>query len=31
MPEFLKELLKIIVCATLLSVTLKITDMIWKL
>ena len=31
MPEFLKELLKLIVCATLLSLTLKLTDIIWKL
>jgi len=31
MPEFLKELLKILVCCTLLGVTLKLTDIIWKL
>ena len=31
MPEFLKELLKILVCCTLLSVTIKLTDIIWKL
>jgi len=31
MLEFLKELLKVIFCATLLSVTIKLIDIILKL
>lgn len=31
MPELLKELLKVLVCCTLFAITLKLTDIIWKL
>ena len=31
MEDFLKKILKILVCCTLFGITLKLTDIIWKL